>query len=396
MRSRRPGFTLIELLVVIAIIAVLVALLLPAIQSAREAARRSQCTNNLKQIGLALHNYISANDSIPPVTVEGDCRCANQISALVTQLLLFAAGENYSPQARLLPYLEQQTTFNMINTSIHGRFGGPPVSILDVDGSNGVAVNWQATAIVAVINVFLCPSDSNPGSSSRIRSFVGGPQKLAATCSYPMNIGLNRRYNNWRMNGPTYIASQWDGSFPPVSLRDFGDGTSNTIIFSEWVKGPADSLPSAKDGLGMVYNPGINSGNSTALAAVNQFAANWRDAQFCNNTALLQGNINRPDQLWSWKGEWWIYGGTMVYSHIQTPNRKQCDYNDRTLGGGGFGPQDPRGSMTMVGATSLHPGGVNVLLADGSVRFIKNSINYLTWYALATPNNGEAISGDAY
>jgi len=207
-----------------------------------------------------------------------------------------------------------------------------------------------------------------------------------------MNIGLNRVYNNFKMNGPGYVSSQWDGNMTSsTAIRDFTDGTSNTVIFSEWVKGPA-ALP-AKDGLGVVYFSGILTTNSVLLLP-NQFAANWRDAQICQNTILQLTNPSRPDQAWGWKGEWYTFGGTQVYSHINTPNRKQCEYND--VYNNGSGSENKRGSTTMIGATSAHPGGVNTLMADGSVRYIKSSVNYITWYALATPNGGEAISGDAF
>jgi prepilin-type processing-associated H-X9-DG protein len=98
--------------------------------------------------------------------------------------------------------------------------------------------------------------------------------------------------------------------------------------------------------------------------------------------------ITSANQQWQWKGEWWSYGPTMIYSHTQMPNRTSCVYHDIN--------QDGRASITMIGASSNHPGGVNVLLMDGSVRFIKNSVNHLTWYALSTPNNREAISSESY
>ena len=229
------------------------------------------------------------------------------------------------------------------------------------------------------IATFLCPSDSNPGSSGMFR--IGGSRRLVGAASYPCNIGLNRRISggkpdvSWLMNGPNYVASSWDRTVSQtVTLASFGDGTSNTAIFSEWIKGQAVATGRARDDLSEVYNLGENS---------NFFPTNQQFMQLCNAVP-----INGPNQQWQWKGEWWAYGPTMIYSHTQTPNRTSCVYHDIN--------QDGRGTITMISASSNHPGGVNVLFMDGSVRFVKNSVHFLPWYAIATPNGDEAVSSDAF
>jgi len=360
--KQRRGFTLIELLVVIAIIGVLIALLLPAVQAAREAARRAQCTNNLKQIGLAVHNYLSSNSDTMPPSIIDDYPTSQGGDG--------TNGQSQSAQARLLPFLEQTTTFNAINFNFPARWGGgmpnPP------DNASGQV--WgviQMTAATVTVKSFLCPSDPNPGSSGTMG--WAGNQRLVGANNYPINIGTNRRLNNWRMNGVTYNASRWDGAFPTVTLASFVDGTSNTAIFSEWVKGPAVGLP-GQDGLGMVYT-GPNSSFPTGNTAPYIPTQDWLSAQSCQN--------NGTSQNWSWKGEWWIEGDRQSYSHTQTPNRRACVYSDIGV--------DGRGSITQCGASSLHPGGVNVLFGDGTVRFIKSTVNYIPWYATATPNGSETI-----
>jgi len=366
-RSRR-GFTLIELLVVIAIIAVLIALLLPAVQAAREAARRSQCVNNLKQLGLAMHNYVSANSLLPPVHIDNP----NYNGAPPYQ--------NCSQLVRLLPYLEQQPAYNSWNMSFGARWNdNSPIQYEVV----------QATVLVMQVSSFLCPSDPYPGSSGTEN--VGGQTRLIGASNYPANFGLNRRINNcppgnpgggnWVPNGPNYIATNWDGAIKrPVGLQNFLDGTSNTVIFSEWVKGPA-ALP-GKNGLGMVY--GLGSTTGTGLNS-DAFDTDFKILQACKNTLTTTAN-----QAQGWKGEWWAWSGNSIYSHTVTPNTTACAYGDINPTEGG------RPSITLYNASSLHPGGVNVLFMDGSVKFVKSTVNYQAWYAIATPDGNETVSADSY
>jgi prepilin-type N-terminal cleavage/methylation domain-containing protein/prepilin-type processing-associated H-X9-DG protein len=376
-RNRR-GFTLIELLVVIAIIAVLIALLLPAVQSAREAARRSQCVNNLKQIGLAMHNYISANDILPMVAVDEPMNGGGQNEP---------PWQNWSIHARLLPFMEQSQTYNAINWNFGARWGGGNITMSDanppdINAAGGAWSMPQYTVLCQQISSFLCPSDPYPGTSGTF--LLGGAGKLVGACNYPANFGLNRRINfgsnNWVPNGPHYVASNWDGAMKRnVGLNQFTDGTSNTVIFSEWVKGPGSGAPT-RDGLGENYSMGVQSNAFSNDAA---FAAACLAVRPSVLTASGPGA-----QEWGWKGEWWGYSATMIYSHTIPPNRTACDYDDQH--------QDGRTTITSVPASSLHSGGVNTLFGDGSVKFIKTTVSIPVWYGLATPDRGEIVSSDSY
>jgi prepilin-type N-terminal cleavage/methylation domain-containing protein/prepilin-type processing-associated H-X9-DG protein len=375
MTRRDRGFTLIELLVVILIIGVLIAMLLPAVQAARETSRRTQCINNLKQIGLAMQNYVSANEAVPPVCIDPEW---NMSDKPIPQ-----PHQNWSQHARLLPYLEERIAYNAINWSFGARWSDGDTVYVDRnppdDAVGGADSIPQMTVLTLQVKTFLCPSDLNPGSSGLF--LVGGTNKRVGASNYACNIGLNRRIDGgapdrtWRLNGPNYVASSWDNTVnSTVNMATFTDGTSNTAIFSEWIKGEAVPTGHAHNGLSEVYNLGENS---------NFYSTDQQFAELCNTVP-----ITRANQQYQWKGEWWGYGATMIYSHTQTPNRTTCIYHDIN--------EDARGTITMFAASSNHPGGVNVLFMDGSVRFVKNSVYFLTWYAIATPRKGEAVSSEAF
>ena len=324
--NRRKAFTLIELLVVIAIIAVLIALLLPAVQSAREAARRSQCVNNLKQFGLALHNYHDSNGCFP-----------------IGQLLNVSTNAtcNISAQARLLPYMEQTNLYNAIN---FGVVSSSPAN---------------SSALGTSVATFLCPSDST--------NFL--PTGWA---------GINYRVNYGTSIVNAYGAedtAQVDTSLPPpngtffldnvITIASILDGTSNTAAFSEHVRG--DFSNAVVTEISDTFEPGTYP--ATAAQA-------FLDCQSVNIFDLTkQGNSNAG-------GPWLTDGHTPCrYYHAFPPNTRSCM----------FPPQ--RISTT---ANSRHPGGVNMALADGSVRFVKSTVNLGAWQAVGTRNGGEVISSDAF
>jgi len=322
---------LIELLVVIAIIAVLIALLLPAVQAAREAAMRSQCVNNLKQLGLAIMNYESSNGALPPTS--------NNTAVAVG----VGPTNDFSLKVRILPYMELATHYNALNQSY-------------------VATSAQNTTIHNVqVKTFQCPSDGND------------PGNPTGDTNYPNNVGLTRSIPGSSTTGPLDGPAYKMGQSPEngtVTLASITDGTSNTVIFSEWVKGKNSGL--TRPGLDQVYYAGSPETPGRPILQIQQ------GCQASTQIAYAQKGI---DWLLDLCGK----GG--AYSHIMTPNKKACWW--------GTG-DNANTDTTVVGAQSYHSGGVNCGLLDGSVKFIKDSISNQTWWALATKAGGEVIDASSY
>jgi prepilin-type N-terminal cleavage/methylation domain-containing protein/prepilin-type processing-associated H-X9-DG protein len=343
MRSRR-AFTLIELLVVIAIIAILIALLVPAVQKVREAANRTQCYNNLKQFGLALHGYHDVNGHFP------------------------AARDPYpscfSPHAHLLPYLEQTPLYQTI------YFNASATYHVTVGGS---AYLWYTT--VAPVPMFSCPSDlyngvpGNNGVGSTYNTntvaVATGGTSATSTISYTWTQLAGTNYSSCVGTGNNVVGGIYgeyqtgDGGFLDpatpghfVRIAMITDGTSNTAAFSESTYGNGmaalTSNPTTKD---------------PSLIAVD-LSSTAMDPTSCSQATTYTGQ----------RGDRWINGGYLstAYCHWQTPNSAVLD----CLNSG-----NAAGLKT---ARSRHTGGVNLLLFDGSVQFVINGISLQTWQSLAT------------
>jgi prepilin-type N-terminal cleavage/methylation domain-containing protein/prepilin-type processing-associated H-X9-DG protein len=338
-RRLRTGFTLIELLVVIAIIAVLVSLLLPAVQQAREAARRSQCKNNLKQIGLAMNNYHESFDVFPPG------RIVNPVSA---------NGHCFSAYAHLLPFLDQGPLYQMID--FNANPDGPPA------GNPDVIVTAQN------LPVLQCPSDFNVVLQAGF-----------GVHNYPMNTGTTFPVS---LNNPSKVPIT--GIFfenSNVRFSKITDGSSQTVCFSETVKADP-SGPTTWDGVSQTNGFVLDQGNDNGFNGPE--LTNY--ATQCSGAGLV---------LQQTRGSKWLYGapGHSMYNHIRPPN----DTSGPDCRGG-----EPHSTKNValwsvlshnVTAHSRHTGGVHALFCDGHLQFVSNSVNLATWQALGSRNGGE-VFGD--
>lgn len=352
----RKAFTLIELLVVIAIIAVLISLLLPAVQSAREAARRAQCVNNMKQLGLALANYESATNAHPmayPATRIGG-----------------AVGGTWgcwSPQSQLLPYLEQTAVYSAINFNLLNQ------------GNTSSYAGYVAntTAICVRINAFLCASAPTYPAATMYGSYP------PPTNNYFASVGASAHWNG-RVSNPPNGVFNFNGF--ATGSRDITDGTSNTIAFGEWRTGDNSdaklSIPQDVIEIGTSY---LGSGNNTPFNNMPYGAANlpgWL-ANCAQRAKTARGR--------SFIAQRWDVGmfGRTLGNTLLAPNPPYPNCNN-TTGNGDFD------NLGMFGMSSYHPGGGNVTMVDGSVRFLKASTSLQTVWALGSKAQGEVVSADSY
>ena len=336
---RRAAFTLVELLVVIAIIGILVALLLPAVQAAREAARRMQCTNNLKQIVLSMHNYHDTYKTFP-ISVGWHQQQGRR--------------ENFSDKVMILPFVEQQPAFDKTNWRAHPW---------DSQGWHG---NDNILTESTRLPVFNCPSNHNTIASGR------------ANFTYAINMGTSHSAPH-NINGPlagegrhngvgAYFIADFNNKYRSTSdaVVTFGsilDGTSNTAAYSEFV---------------IQTDKNIANDKRLHKAQVYNWAGGSSTAEVRQNCLAQMGFSGRRMRGASWA--WSFIGNGGAYSHVMMPNEKSChSYQGDWVG------------SNLMAAGSNHPGGANVGVADGSVRFMTNTVDPLVWWGMGTRDGGESI-----
>jgi prepilin-type N-terminal cleavage/methylation domain-containing protein/prepilin-type processing-associated H-X9-DG protein len=377
---RRTAFTLIELLVVIAIIAILIGLLLPAVQKVREAAARAKCSNNLKQCGLAAHNYESTNGYLPP-----------QYGTVYANGTTYS--NNASPQALMLPYVEQASKYSQFNFN-YGTWNDAIATDVNGNPMPGVAASpdINMAARMQDIPIYVCPSDASSTIRGADSANTADVTKQEGRLNYMACVGTTNRAMPMitgpgaSVATPNLLGVFGQGTIPSTSQQVKGipiigitDGTSNTALFAEVMRGtePWPRISGQRTSNSIVLDDSVSGypesdGRTAPSCAVGGSA--W--------TATI-----------SYAGleyERWL-PGTTYYTHTLPPNWNRLNSSAQQYNCGTYTLSNCFYCLH-VAASSYHSGGVNVCMGDGSVRFVTDSIDFATWQAMGTRSGGEALS----